>query len=329
MTGWQHIAGADDLNLNLILRAEKLIASYIVQTPVLNSPCLDHAVGGADAGTQLWFKCENLQKTGAFKFRGACHALLHLTAEQRQAGVYTVSSGNHGAALAHAGQILGVPVHVAVPNNAPKVKKQNIARFGAQITEIEPGMAAREAQVKYWQEFSSMQFIPPYDHPLIIAGQGTAALELVKEQPELDGILAPLGGGGLLSGTAMVAHSQGIPVWGVEPELAADGAASIKAGLIQPAMPPRSICDGLLTSLGSHTFPVLQNYVSEVLLVSDTEVIRAMKALWQSLKVIVEPSSAVVYAGVCKYPELFAGKRLGLILSGGNVDLERIPWTGE
>lgn len=321
MTSWQHIAGADDLHLNLILRAEKLIEPYIAQTPVLNCPVLDR-----EAGARLWFKCESLQKTGAFKFRGACHALLQLTPEQRAAGVFTVSSGNHGAALAHAGQLLGVRVRVAVPHNAPEVKKENIAHFGAEMTEIEPGMAAREAQIARWEAEGSQLYIPPYDHPLIIAGQGTAALELIKAHPELDGLISPLGGGGLLSGTAMVGHSQGIPVWGVEPELAADGKASITANAIQPAMPPISMCDGLLTNLGQHTFPIIRDYVRDILLVSEDEVKYAMHRIWQRLKITAEPSAAVVLAAVLKHRAYFEGQSLGLILSGGNVNLSRLPW---
>lgn len=321
MTGWQHIAGPDALNLDLINRAEKLIAPYIVQTPVLQSPVLN-----ALANAQLFFKCENLQHTGAFKFRGAIHALLNLTADQREQGVYTVSSGNHGAALAAAGKILGIPVQVAVPTNAPSVKKENIANNGAEIIEIEPGMAAREAFIENKQTQSQRVFIPPYDHPLIMAGQGTAALELVKAVPDLDALISPLGGGGLLSGTAMVGHSQSIPVFGIEPELANDAWLSLQAGSIQSALPPKSICDGLLTSLGEHTFPVLQAYVEEVLLVTEDEVIIAMQQLWQALKVMVEPSSATVFAAVCKYPKYFEGKRVGLILSGGNVDVSRLPW---
>lgn len=322
MTGWQHIAGSDALNLNLIQRAEKLITPYIVHTPVLQSPTLNKI-----AGAELFFKCENLQKTGAFKFRGAVHALLHLTAEQRQHGVFTVSSGNHGAALAAAGAILGIAVKVAVPKNAPAVKKANIASYQADIVEIEPGMAARENFIhEQARNDARRSFIPPYDHPLIMAGQGTAALELVKSEPELDVLITPLGGGGLLSGTAMVGHSQGINVFGVEPELASDGWHSLQTGSIQPALPPTSICDGLLTSLGQHTFPVLQTMVNSVLLVSETEVVAAMQTLWQALKLVIEPSSATVFAAVCKYPQHFRGKRIGLILSGGNVDVAQLPW---
>ncbi|RUO23346.1 serine/threonine dehydratase [Aliidiomarina iranensis] len=321
MTGWQHIAGQDDLNLDLIHRAEKLIAPYIMNTPVLRSPELDNS-----SGARLFFKCENLQHTGAFKFRGAIHALLNLTAAQRKAGVYTVSSGNHGAALAAAGRILNISVQVAVPTNAPSVKKQNIAQNGADIIEIEPGMAAREAFVAANQQQSERIFIPPYNHPLIMAGQGTAALELVKAVPELQVLMSPLGGGGLLSGTAMVGHSQNMAVFGVEPELANDAWLSLQAGSIQSARPPISICDGLLTNLGDHTFPIIQNYVDAVLLVSEDEVIVAMQQLWQALKVIVEPSAATVFAAVCKYPEHFSGKAVGLILSGGNLDVACLPW---
>lgn len=324
MNAWQHAAGADALNLEMIHRAGQLIEPYIVNTPVLSSPALNKL-----AGAELFFKCENLQRTGAFKFRGACHALLQLTAEQRKAGVFTVSSGNHGAALACAGQILNIPVRVAVPESAPAVKKENIARYGAEIVQIKPGMEARETIVSQWQSESDAVFVPPYDHPHIMAGQGTAALELIRTEPEPDILMTPVGGGGLLSGTAMVAHSQDIPVYGAEPELADDAHASLQAGEIQPARPPESICDGLLTSLGKHTFPVIRSYVDDIFLVSEDQVKAAMQLLWQELKTVVEPSSATVLAAVLRNPEVFAGKRVGLILSGGNLDIRQVPWHSD
>ncbi|CUS47629.1 MAG: threonine ammonia-lyase IlvA [Idiomarinaceae bacterium HL-53] len=324
MTGWQHAAGEDALNLETIYRAEQLITPYIHQTPVLTSKALD-----AKTGARLYFKCENLQHTGAFKFRGACHALLQLTKAERAAGVYTVSSGNHGAALACAGHLLGVAVEVAVPSNAPDVKKKHMARFGAKITEIEPGMAAREAFVANKCTKTDALFVPPYDHPAIIAGQATAALELIKSTPDLNSLIAPVGGGGLLSGTAMVGHSQEINVYGAEPESVNDAWESLQLGSIQPAKGVRSICDGLLTSLGKHTFPILQRYVKEILCISEQEIVDAMHLIWQELKVVVEPSSATVLAAVIKYPSQFHGHRIGLILSGGNVDVSKLPWPVE
>lgn len=319
---WQHAAGHEALQLDTIHRAHQLIEPYVVNTPVLDNPILNELTGA-----QLFFKCENLQRTGAFKFRGACHALLQLPKKARQAGVYTVSSGNHGAALACAGQILNIAVTVAVPANAPAAKKANIARYGAEIVEIEPGMAAREAIIKDWQQQRpEARFIPPYNHEHIIAGQATAALELIKRIADLDVLIAPVGGGGLLSGSAMVAHSQGLPMYAAEPEQVDDAWASLQSGQIEPAKGPLSICDGLLTSLGDKTFPIIRNHVDEIIRVSDNDVVQAMQLIWQELKVVVEPSSATVLAAVIKRADLFKGKRVGLILSGGNLDLTRLPW---
>ncbi|RUO26818.1 serine/threonine dehydratase [Aliidiomarina minuta] len=320
---WQYAAGQEALQLDCINRAQQLIAPYVVHTPVLQNAHLDEL-----AGAQLFFKCENLQRTGAFKFRGACHALLQLPKEVREAGVYTVSSGNHGAALACAGQLLNIKVRVAVPSSGSAVKKANIARYAADIVEIEPGMAAREAIVAQWQqEDPEARFIPPYNHEHIIAGQGTAALELIKEQPHLNSLIAPVGGGGLLSGTIMVGHSQSMAIYAAEPELADDAWASLEQGQIQPAREPKTICDGLLTSLGDKTFPIIRDGVDKIIRVSEQQVIEAMQLIWQELKVIVEPSSATVLAAVLAQPALFQKQNIGLLLSGGNLDITRVPWN--
>ncbi|RUO66236.1 threonine dehydratase [Pseudidiomarina planktonica] len=298
--------------------AADMIAPYAVKTPVLCNEQLN-----ALTSARLYFKCENLQRTGAFKFRGACHALLQLTSDQRQAGVYTVSSGNHGAALACAGRLLDIAVTVAVPRTAPKVKQENIARYQANIIMIEPGMEAREAFVAQQQADNGEQtFIPPYDHPHIIQGQGTAALELVQQHPELTRLLTPLGGGGLLSGSTVVARQHGIDaVYGAEPANADDAHESLAKGHIQPARKPVSICDGLLTSLGKHTFGILSEHLDQVLLVEDTDTRKAQQLIWQHLKVIVEPSAAITLAAVINHPELFKHQDVGIILSGGNVAL--------
>lgn len=324
MTGWQHTAGVDALNLQTIYRAEQLISPYIHNTPVLASRALNQLVGA-----KLFFKCENLQRTGAFKFRGACHALLQLNKEQREVGVYTVSSGNHGAALACAGEKLGIPVHVAVPKNAPNVKKENMRRYRAKITELELGMAAREEFVEQQKTQSREIFIPPYDHPMIIAGQATASLELIKAVQDLNALIAPVGGGGLLSGTSMVGHSQDMSVFGAEPLNVNDAWESLKTGTIQKEKGVKSICDGLLTRLGERTFEVIQSFVDDILCVSEDEVVEAMQLVWQELKIVIEPSSATVFAVVLKYKEQFKGQRIGLILSGGNVDVARLPWNVE
>lgn len=322
---WQYAAGSEALQLDMIHRAQQLIEPFAINTPVLNNAYLDQL-----SCARLYFKCENLQRTGAFKFRGACHALLQLTKAQRSAGVYTVSSGNHGAALACAGQLLNIAVTVAVPRNAPAVKKANIASYAAHIIEIEPGMQAREEIVhKLSNEHPQATFIPPYNHEHIIAGQATAALELVKLIPDLDSLIAPVGGGGLLSGSAMVAHSQSLPIYAAEPELVDDAWASLQSGHVEPARDSVSICDGLLTNLGDKTFPIIRQHVDEIFRVSEAEVVDAMQLIWQHLKVIVEPSSATVLAAILKYNDHFKNKRVGLILSGGNIDITRLPWHVE
>lgn len=297
-----------------ITAASQRIAPYVRRTTVLVSLKLNAALNA-----QVWLKCEHLQHTGAFKFRGACNALLQLSEAERARGVYTVSSGNHGAALAAAGQQLGVKVRVGVASNASAFKRDNMARYGAELISIEPGMAAREAFVAA-QRPTGRTFIPPYNHDHIWQGQGTAAHELLLEQPQLDCLIAPLGGGGLLSGTATAAKANDVSkVFGIEPELAADGKASFSTGVLQPAMPPMSVCDGLLTSVGDKTFAVIKQRVDDILLVTDSESLAAQKLVFELTEQWIEPSSATVVAAIQRYPELFAGQRIGVIISGGNV----------
>jgi len=297
-----------------VVQAQQRINSYIVNTPVLTNPLLNQQLD-----CELFFKCENLQRTGAFKFRGATNALLRLTPEQRRQGVITVSSGNHGAALAHAGKALGVIVKVGVPTNAPAVKRQNIEAGGADITDIEPGMAAREAIIAQWQEEGESHFIPPYDHADIIAGQGTATLELLEQTDGLDTVITPLGGGGLLSGACLACEETDIQIFGAEPELANDAWLSLKAGKRQPALPAKSLCDGLLTQVGELPFAIIQQRINDILVLNDEETLNAMQLIWHHLKIIVEPSSAIALAAVIQNKSLFAGKRVGLVMSGGNI----------
>ncbi|WP_417686108.1 threonine ammonia-lyase [Pseudidiomarina gelatinasegens] len=302
------------LDYSHIVTAAERLAPMVRRTTVLVSLKLNEALNA-----QVWLKCEHLQHTGAFKFRGACNALLQLTDEERARGVYTVSSGNHGAALAAAGKQLGIKVRVGVAANASPVKRANMAKYDAELITIEPGMAAREAFVAA-QQSTGKSFVPPYNHPHIWQGQGTAAHELLNEQPDLDCIIAPLGGGGLLSGTAIAAQAKGVKrVYGVEPELAADGQASFQTGVLQPAMPPMSICDGLLTSVGDKTFPIIRALVNDVLVVSDSEALAAQKLVFELTEQWIEPSSATVIAAIKRYPELFAKQRIGVIISGGNI----------
>ncbi|WP_417666139.1 threonine ammonia-lyase [Pseudidiomarina sp.] len=302
------------LDYSHIVTAAERLAPLVRRTTVLVSLKLNEALNA-----QVWLKCEHLQHTGAFKFRGACNALLQLTDEERTRGVYTVSSGNHGAALAAAGKQLGIKVRVGVAANASAVKRANMAKYDAELITIEPGMAAREAFVAA-QQSTGRSFVPPYNHPHIWQGQGTAAHELLNEQRDLDCIIAPLGGGGLLSGTAISAKANGVKrVYGVEPELAADGHASFQTGVLQPAMPPMSICDGLLTSVGDKTFPIIRALVNDVLVVSDSEALAAQKLVFELTEQWIEPSSATVIAAIKRYPELFAKQRIGVIISGGNI----------
>ncbi|RZQ55981.1 serine/threonine dehydratase [Pseudidiomarina tainanensis] len=302
------------LDSSSIQVAAKLIAPMVRRTTVLVSLKLNEALGA-----NVWLKCEHLQHTGAFKYRGACHALLQLSEAERAQGVYTVSSGNHGTALAAAGQKLGIKVRVGVAANASEVKRANMAKYDAELVTIEPGMAAREAFVAA-QRPTGRIFIPPYNHAHIWQGQGTATYELLQEQPELDCVIAPLGGGGLLSGTSVAAKAHGVPqVFGVEPELAADGEASFRTGVLQPAMPPLSVCDGLLTSVGDQTFPIIRQNVDDILLVSDSEALAAQKLVFELTDQWIEPSSATVIAAIQRYSKLFKGKRIGVIISGGNI----------
>ncbi|MDV6316295.1 threonine/serine dehydratase [Idiomarina sp. HP20-50] len=309
-----------------VVQAQQRINSYIVKTPVLTNLALNQQLG-----CELFFKCENLQRTGAFKFRGATNALLKLTQKQRQQGVITVSSGNHGAALAHAGKALGINVKVGVPTNAPAIKRQNMEAGDADITDIEPGMEAREAIIAQWLKEGESHFIPPYDHADIIAGQGTATLELLEQTDGLDAVITPLGGGGLLSGACLACDDTEVQIFGAEPELANDAWLSLKAGERQPALPAKSLCDGLLTQVGELPFAIIQQRISDILVLKDEDTLKAMELIWRHLKIVVEPSSAIALAAVMQNLDVFHGKRVGLVLSGGNVaaqpESETLRWS--
>lgn len=309
--------------LSDIRAAYARIQPHIHRTPVLTSQALD-----ALCGAQIYFKCESLQKAGAFKMRGATNAVLLLSPEQAERGVATHSSGNHGAALALAARRRGVRAWVVMPENAPPIKRDAVAGYGATIRECAPTLAAREAALEEVVAETGAEFIPPYDDERIIAGQGTAALELMQEIGELDAVVAPLGGGGLLAGTAIAVTSlmEDTEVIGAEPLGADDAYRSLKAGRIIPMEAPRTIADGLRSSLGEHTFPILQQHVSAVVTVPESTIVTAMRRLWERMKIVVEPSAAVALGVLMEAPERFAGKRVGVILSGGNVDLDRLPW---
>ncbi|MCU0377881.1 MAG: pyridoxal-phosphate dependent enzyme [Bacteroidales bacterium] len=306
-----------------VVAASEAIAPFVHRTPVLTSRQLD-----AIAGAHLLFKCENFQKVGAFKFRGATNAVLSLNEEDRRRGVVTHSSGNHAAALALAAVSRGVRACIVMPSTAPEVKKRAVAGYGAEITFCEPTLAAREAAAAEIIRRTGATMIHPFDNFNIIAGQGTAALELLTDHPSPDAVLAPVGGGGLLSGTAITARhlAPSIKIYGAEPILADDAARSLHTGTLQPALPPRTIADGLLTSLCERTFTVISKKADDILTVSEEDIKEAMRLVWERMKIIIEPSSAVPLAAVLGNRHLFAGKTVAIIISGGNVDLAKLPF---
>jgi threonine dehydratase len=306
-----------------ILAARERIARHIHRTPVLVSSELD-----ARAGARLFFKCENFQKGGAFKARGAHNAVFALAPEAAAAGVVTHSSGNHGAALALAARRRGIPAYIVVPENALPGKIEAIRRYGGEVTLCAPTLAARESSAAAIAAATGARLVHPYNDPWVIAGQGTAALELLEDVPDLTALLTPLGGGGLLSGTALAAHglNPAVRVFGAEPAGADDGARSLRAGRLLPQTDPRTLADGLRSSLGEITFAVIQREVAAILTVSEAEIVAALRLTWEVLKMVIEPSSAVVVAAALARPAALAGQRVGLILSGGNADLDRLPW---
>lgn len=306
-----------------VLAASEAIGSFIHHTPVLTSQQIDGI-----SGARLFFKCENFQKVGAFKFRGATNAVIKLTEEQRRSGVVTHSSGNHAAALAHAAVSRGVRAYIVMPSSAPEVKKRAVAGYGAEITFCEPTLAAREAAAAEVIHRTGATLIHPYDNFNIIAGQGTAALEALTEYSDADAIMAPVGGGGLLSGTAIAARHliPSIKIYGAEPALADDAARSFRTGILQAPLPPKTIADGLLTSLCERTFTAIKENVNDILTVTEEQIIEAMRLVWERMKIIIEPSSAVPLAAMLANRSLFAGKKVVIIISGGNADLSKLPF---
>ena len=307
-----------------IRQAAKRIRPYAHRTPVLTCASLDQRVG-----TQVFMKCENLQKVGAFKFRGACNAVFSLKEDESVRGVVTHSSGNHAQALALAARFRGIPAYIVMPENAPAVKKAAVAEYGGRITFCKPTLEARETTTEQIVNATDAVVVHPYNDYRVIAGQGTAALELLEEVPDLDVILAPVGGGGLLSGTAIAAKgiSSDIRVIAAEPEMADDAYRSLRAGHIIPSNNPETIADGLLTSLGDKTFPIIQQHVEQIVTVSEKAIMEAMKFIWERAKIVIEPSAAVPVGLVLEGKVDLKNLRVGLILSGGNVDLDLLPWN--
>lgn len=312
-------------NLVSIREAKARIAPYAHVTPLLTNSTFD-----ALCERSLFFKCENFQRVGAFKFRGACNAVMKLDDATSRRGVVTHSSGNHAQALALAARLRGIEAHIVMPRTAPGVKRRAVEGYGGVVYECEPTLEARESTAQQVVEKTGATLIPPFNHPDVIAGQGTVALELLEQAGDLDAIIVPVGGGGLCSGVAIAARAvrPDIVIIAAEPELADDAARSKAAGSIQPARPPVTIADGLLTSLGDLTWPVVRDLVDSVALVNEEQIVAAMRLLWERMKIVVEPSGAVAAAvalseAVKSRPKL---RRVGVILSGGNVDLDRLPW---
>lgn len=309
--------------LSDIQSAHRRIIPFIHRTPVLTSRLLNTI-----AGCEMFFKCENFQKVGAFKFRGATNAVLSLTDDQKKAGVVTHSSGNHAAALALAAGMNGIRAFIVMPENAPSVKKDAVAGYGALITFCKPTLQAREETCRNIMETEGATLVHPYDNFGVICGQGTASLELLEEINDLDVVIAPVGGGGLMSGTSTCVKgiSRKTVVIGAEPLNANDAWKSFTTGILTPSVNPLTIADGLLTSLSELTFSIIRKNVDDIFTVSEESIISAMKLVWERMKIIIEPSSATVFAVVMENRQFFRGKRTGLIISGGNVDLKKLPF---
>lgn len=308
---------------NDIVRAAELIKPYINRTPVLTSATFNQLFSA-----ELYLKCENFQKVGAFKSRGAVHALLNLSKEALKKGVGTHSSGNHAQALARAAKLFKIPAYIVMPENSSKVKIDAVKGYGGMITFCKPTLEARESTLKDIIDKTGATEVHPYDNYDIIAGQATAAKELFEEVPDLGIILCPVGGGGLLSGTALSTayFSEKATVVACEPSGADDACRSFNAGEIIPSISPNTIADGLLTSLGQRNFPIIQKYVNEIVTVSDESIIRAMKWTYERMKIVIEPSSAVPIAAIMEEKIDISRKKVGIIISGGNVDLTKLPF---
>ncbi len=304
-----------------IQAAHERIRRYIHRTPILTCISLDEMFG-----VRLYFKCESFQKVGAFKFRGACNALFSLDKKYAEKGVVTHSSGNHAAALSLAARKRGIQAYIVMPSNAPKVKIAAVKNYGGHITFCEPTLESRETTAEKIIEETGATMIHPFNNYDIIAGQGTAALELLSEIDDLDFIMAPVGGGGLISGTALAAKAMKheIKVFGCEPKNADDAYKSKNAGVIIPANNPDTIADGLKTSLGDKTFPIIRDYVDEILLATEKQIVHAMQLIFERMKIIVEPSSAVPLAALIDNNIKNSNKKIGIILSGGNVELNKL-----
>ncbi|MEL6990712.1 MAG: beta-hydroxyaspartate dehydratase BhcB [Pseudomonadota bacterium] len=306
-----------------MLDAHERIKPYIRRTPVMTSAHLNEM-----SGAELFFKCENFQEPGAFKVRGATNAVFGLDDEQAKLGVATHSSGNHASCLSYAAMKRGIPCNVVMPHTAPQAKKDTVRRYGGIITECEPSTTSREATFAEVQAATGGDFVHPYNDPRVIAGQGTCSKEFMEQTDGLDIMVAPIGGGGMISGTCLTLSTLApeVQIIAAEPEQADDAYRSFKAGYIIADDAPKTIADGLLVPLKERTWHFVSNHVTDILTASEQEIIDAMKLSWKRLKMVIEPSCAVPLAVILKNPEIFAGKRVGVIVTGGNVDLDRLPW---
>lgn len=306
-----------------MLTAHERIRPYIRRTPVRTSDYLNERTGA-----QLFFKCENFQEPGAFKVRGACNAVFGLNETQAEKGVATHSSGNHASCLSYAAMKRGIPCHVVMPHSAPQAKKDTVRRYGGLITECEPSTSSREATFANVQKETGSDFVHPYNDPRVIAGQGTCAREMMEQTDGVDIAVAPIGGGGMISGTCLTLATLApqTQIMAAEPEQADDACRSFKAGYIIADDAPKTIADGLLVPLKDMTWHFVSRHVTDILTASDPEIIDAMKLVWKHLRIVMEPSSAVPLAIILKNPDRFRGKRVGIIVTGGNVDLDRLPW---
>ncbi|MFT5568130.1 MAG: threonine dehydratase [Cyclobacteriaceae bacterium] len=310
-------------SLSDIKRAHQRIGKYIVETPVMTSQSINEKVGA-----ELFFKCENFQKTGSFKLRGASNAIFSLRPEDRENGFATHSSGNHAQAVAFAAKVAGTKAYIVMPENAPEVKINAVREYGGEIIFCAPNEAARKSTCDEVIRKTGATFIPPFDHKDIIAGQATCAKELIEEINDLDFILSPVGGGGLAAGTCLSTKylTPNTQVVLGEPENANDAFLSFKKGVITPVQNPDTIADGLRTTVGHLNFQIILDNAQEIITVTEAEIISAMRHIWERMKIVIEPSCAVPFAAVLKSPSKFAGKRIGIILTGGNVDLAKRPF---
>ncbi len=301
----------------------KQVQAFTHRTPVLQSSLLNELTG-----CQVFFKCENFQKMGAFKMRGALNAIGNLSEAQRKAGVVTHSSGNFGQAVALASKSLGVTAYIVMPENAPDVKKAAVKSYGGIITECESTLTAREAASEKIQKETGATFLHPSNDTDVILGNATAGVELLEAHPDLNILMSPIGGGGLIAGTALAAHYYGnsCKVIGGEPFEADDAYRSLKSGIIETNKTAHTIADGLRTHLGDKNFPIIQQWVSEIIRVEEEEIVEAMKLIWERMKIVIEPSSAVPFAALLRNKDQFKGQKVGIILSGGNIDVKKLPF---